>query len=309
MRSVHSAIIGGALLVVLGTASAALSQENRYRPDWRPAPPPARDAGTLVRELGALIDEAERARAADPLFLRDLRDLALRYSWPWHRRVLFDDFADGDVSRDPAWAVSGRAVFVDRFSGVRTQVVPPYRPGHGDAGRRQDRQDVARQIFSVLLNQSAGDQRTDARSRRAPYEQPIELRTAAKLGNAFALRLMISSDTPDVGRIEIGVTQGAGDLGYRVAYNVGAGPSLELLRVGSRGTAVIDATRKPFRLEGGEVHDLLFTRDNEGTIAVSLDGAEAIRIRDQGFRDPFDGIVVVNKAGDFTVKSIAAYSG
>ncbi len=91
-------------------AGAALAQSSRYG---------AFDAGQgdtqeLVEALRALINEADRGRAADPLFLRDLRDLADRFDNPWHARILFDDFRDGDYTRDPAWrVVSGSARWID----------------------------------------------------------------------------------------------------------------------------------------------------------------------------------------------------
>lgn len=312
MLRAQIALLSSAFLIVAFGTDVAQSQENRYQPNWHGAPHPGGGSTqALIQELDRLIDEAERARAADPLFLRDLRDLALRFSWPWHRRVFSDDFSDGDVTRNPTWMVEGRAVFVDRFAGVRTQVVPPYRPRHRDTDRRQSHQDLALQLFSTILDPSGGNQRQDPRPGhrpgRAPYEQPIEMKAVAALSNAFALRLTLASATPDVGRLEIGVTQGADNPGYRVAYNAGGTPAVELIRVGSRGTAVVDTSRQPVVLEDDAPHDLLFTRTGDGTMAVSIDGKEIIRTRDQSFRDSFDGILIINKAGDFTVKSVTAY--
>ncbi len=310
MKRAYIALLVSAVVIVVFGIQAAQSQDNRYRPGWNHTPRAGGSATqTLVKELDALIDEAERARAADPLFLRDLRDLALRFSWPWHKRVFFDDFSDGDLVRNPTWQVTGRAVFVDRLAGARTQVVPPYRPRQRDSNRQQNRQDLALQLFATILDQSAGNQRQEHRPRRAPYEQPIEMKAEARLGTAFALRLTLASATPDVGRLEIGVGQGDKSLGYRVAYNAGGTPSVEMLRVGSRGTAVIDTSRQPVALEDNALHDLLFTRTAGGDLAVSIDGKEVIRTRDRSFRDSFDGIVIINKAGDFTVKSVMAYSG
>ena len=316
MTRAQIALVFSAFLIVAFGTDVAQSKESRYQPNWHGTPRPGGESTqALVKELDRLVDEAERARAADPLFLRDLRDLALRFSWPWHRRVLFDDFSDGDVTQNPSWAVEGRAVFVDRFAGVRTQVVPPYRPRQRDTDRRQSRQDLAVQLFATILDQSGGNQRQDQGPRqghrpgRAPYEQPIAMKTAAALPNAFALRLSLASATPDTGRLEIGVTQGGNDLGYRVAYNAGGTPSVELVRVGSRGTAVVDTSRQPVALEDEAAHNLLVTRTADGTMAVSIDGEEIIRTRDQSFRDSFDGILIINKAGDFTVKSVTAYGG
>ncbi|MEE9544102.1 MAG: hypothetical protein V3V55_00710, partial [Rhodospirillales bacterium] len=46
----------------------------------------------FIDRLKALIDSAEQSRAADPLFLRDLRNLARGYDRPWRKLLLSDDF-------------------------------------------------------------------------------------------------------------------------------------------------------------------------------------------------------------------------
>ncbi|MDA0261718.1 MAG: hypothetical protein O3A21_05930, partial [Proteobacteria bacterium] len=58
----------GMVVVLLGTP--AVAQSPRYSSDYGKA-----ETGIekLVEELQRLIDEADRASAADPLFLRDLR--------------------------------------------------------------------------------------------------------------------------------------------------------------------------------------------------------------------------------------------
>ena len=65
-----------------------------------------RDTGAvqaLAKELEALIDEAERARAADPRFLEDLRDKIAEYSAAAavavpREALIQDDFSDGDIT-------------------------------------------------------------------------------------------------------------------------------------------------------------------------------------------------------------------
>ena len=103
--------------------------------------------------------------------------------------------------------------------------------------------------------------------------------------------------------------QGGRTLGYRLAYNAGAHRSVELLRVGGRGSAVIDSRRLNAGIEDGRVHTVLLTRDALGALAVSIDGKEIMRVTDRGFRDSFDAFVLINRGGDYTVRSIAVYGG
>ena len=60
-----------------------------------------------------MVDDAEKARAADPQFLRDLRGLAQGSDRPWRIQLLNDDFGDGDFTRNPSWTVTAGKYWVD----------------------------------------------------------------------------------------------------------------------------------------------------------------------------------------------------
>ncbi|MBT3358933.1 MAG: hypothetical protein HN403_04820 [Rhodospirillales bacterium] len=311
-----SRLMGAIVVIAIGLAMATgdvSAKDKRYNQDWRQQnQAPGHDATQeLVKELNALINQASRSRAADPLFLRDLSDLARRFSWPWPRRVLFDNFSDGELSQNPAWVASGHALMVDRFIGVRSQVIPSRRHGSQNQAPRSDRlskRDIAAQIFATILQQQAQARQPQQRQARSPYKQPAKMTSAVRLANAFALRTQIASDTKGEGRFELGVTQGPNGLGYRVIYNAGGTPSIELVRIGRRGSSVIDASRKAVKLEDNAHHTLQFTRSADGTMTVSVDDVEVIRTQDRAFRDGFDGILMMNKGGDFTIRAITAYS-
>ncbi|MCG8508626.1 MAG: hypothetical protein MI741_05295 [Rhodospirillales bacterium] len=307
-RTVTTCVCLVCMLVL--TEGNAAAEDKRYGQDWQAEPGHSTAPEAMIDELRALIDEAASARAADPLFLRDLRDLAQRYSWPWRQRLLFDDFSDGNFSQNPHWSVAGRNVVVDRFAGVRSRVVPPRRHGNSNNPERLSNRDLAAQFFSAIIQQQAGGDRTQAQGPQRPaHMQPVKLTTDIAISNAFALRIQLASENRDVSgaRFEFGVTQGPGDLGYRIAYNPGSDPSVELLRIGSRGIAVIDASRQAVALEDGALHELQFTRSTDGTMAVSIDQTEIIRTLDRSFREAFDGVAIVNKGGDFTVRAVTVY--
>ena len=67
---------------------------------WNDQPQAASDQGdALVEEVTELIDAAERARAADPKFLEDLRQALEDYQGPKLVRLLHDDFRAGNHRR------------------------------------------------------------------------------------------------------------------------------------------------------------------------------------------------------------------
>ena len=104
----------------------AVADDQRYEA-WE------RDGGgaeEMVKALRALIDEAEHSRAADPLFLKDLKALAKKYdvARPAARaaatpvQLMRDDFRDGDYTRGVRWTVVSGKFWVEDAVGLRTLV-------------------------------------------------------------------------------------------------------------------------------------------------------------------------------------------
>ncbi len=57
-----------------------------------------------------------------------------------------------------------------------------------------------------------------------------------------------------------------------------------------------------------QLRAVLFTRDDVGNMNVSIDGAVVLTADDRAFRDGFDGFIVRNGGGDYSIKTIAGYS-
>ncbi len=62
--------------------------------------------------------------------------------------------------------------------------------------------------------------------------------------------------------------------------------------------------RSYVKLDDGADHELVWTRARDGLMIVSIDGEEALRNGDLTFRDPFDGISLVNHGGRYVLRSI-----
>lgn len=312
---------GLALLALILVAGPAGAQSDRYSSNWGTPPSQATPqsggdsaAQRLVDELGRLVDQAEKARAADPVFLRDLRDLARRFDWPWSVRLLFDDWSDGEIASNPAWRSSGAPVAVDPRYGVRTSVsAGPVAPK--TAQREEKPADVAAQIFGQILRQATRGQ-DGGNEQPAPDAAPAnvsELVTTAALSNAFALELDMAVNVRpaagDYGRLELGIGQGAGRYGYRLAALIGApgGSTLELMRVGARGSTVAERVTTKIDLADGATHRLQLTRDRAGAMRLLVDGAVVAELSDRAFNDGFDRVLIVNRGGDYTLRAVAAY--
>ncbi|MDP6572480.1 MAG: hypothetical protein QGI63_03310 [Rhodospirillales bacterium] len=307
MRDIIAAV---SALIVLSLAAPAWAGQH-YSSWSAPGSAKAGETGQtdrvqkLIDELNTLIDEAEKARAADPIFLRDLRDLARGFHRPWQKLVLVDDFGDGEFTADPAWTVSAGRYWVERNWGLRSTVTAARAAPREEPRGKTSGRDAAISILGNILNQALGEQGQGGGTPASAEPEFAAIHSPVPFSNAFAIELEMSS-WKDQGRLELGIYQGAERItGYRLAYTPG-GP-LELLRVSARGVATIDSSRQTLTLEDKKTHLIEWTRGVEGVMKVALDGKEMLAVTDRGIRDPFDGFMIVNRGGDYIVKRATIY--
>ncbi len=273
----------------------------------------------LIDELRLLLDRGERERLADPWYLRDLRALVDRYDWPWRKRLLSDDFSSRGPQPAEPWQVTAGEFLIDWRHGLRSLVRPaaPQQTGSqgGQQGGQVSSEDAAKALIGSILQQALGGQGQQQQQGQgqAPQDPGFAAVVAPiRISNAFAIKVALSErpvDQLSLGRLELGPYQGqAAQAGYRLIYSPIAPPgtpSLELIRVSSRGTsATLELTDAKLGLGDGAVHELLWTRDRGGKMVVALDGKTLFSVVDRGFRDPFDGFSVVNAGGDYALRQV-----
>ena len=293
-------------LFVFALVLAPASAEERYSA-WPGAEPSvSADRERLqgfVDRLNTLVDEGEKARAADPRFLRDLRDLARGYDRPWRTLVLADDFGDGNFTADPAWTVTAGRYWVEGGWGLRSKVDPAATRPRQRQQENLSGRDTALAILGTILGQAAGQ--GEGGGSAAAGVAAAAIHTGVRITNAFAIEIELSSWLGQ-GRLEFGPYRGADRAtGYRLAYTPGG--ALELLRVSPWGSSVIERVAGPLTLEDKKAHRIEWTRRPDGEMAVSLDGKALFTAVDRGVTDPFDGFLMVNRGGDYIVKRLAVY--
>ena len=149
MRSALKTLI--VILAAIALPAAASAQQ--YQPWNNPDSGGGDRLQGFAERLNKLIDEAERSRAADLGFLRDLRGLAGEYRRMPRTLLLSDDFADGDYTRDPRWTVTAGRYWVERGWGLRSAIKPGQTPAQTQQ-KRLSRKEKTISLFGQILQQA-----------------------------------------------------------------------------------------------------------------------------------------------------------
>lgn len=272
------------LLVRLRQSTRSLPPVTEVRATASASASAATDAA-LIAELEKVIDEGERRGEAQKSFIRRLRAVLQRNSWPWRHEVFEDDFSDGDYTRGVPWEVASGRFQVGYRGGLSSSVAVTQAAG-GDSGGEE----IGKVLLKAFINEMAGG--------AANAGGAAEIFTRQDIAPAFALQVDLGS-AGTAAQWEIGPYQGSDRAGgYRLRMQDGA---LQLVRVTSRGASVVEMSRRAVPAGAS----LQWTRDAEGQMRVSANGETVIEARDRGVSGRFDGVVIVNRGGDLAVRSIA----
>ncbi|MDA1057580.1 MAG: hypothetical protein O3C65_02745 [Proteobacteria bacterium] len=256
----------------------------------------------MIDELRRLTDDADRARAADPVFLRDLRSLAARYDNPWRQRLVEDDFRDGEFAANPAWLVGTGEFFVSQ-SGLesRTTAAVAARPNSG-SGNTPSTEDVVVGVIANLLTRRLTDDRTPSPQTAPQPASAAQIYLPAKISNPFSITAEIYQRTAGTS-LELLVYQGAGrSAGYSLLFE--PGKKALLIRRASSGAAVVQESASAVTFTVNTIHALEWTRNADGFMTVRLDGNPVMETLDRGFRHPFDGFSLINRGGEYGLASV-----
>lgn len=277
---------------------------------WLPAPLLAQSdqqqTQQLIKELKQLTDQAERDRSASYRFIDQLRDLSSRYDAPWRKQVLYDDFSDGELTRNPGWQGNMDYFRLSRSGMLRSRLDLSQQP----APTSPPRQSSQEAILGILLEgvlQPGG--RTESASATIQPDQ-ADLFTTTQISNAFAITIEFGlRGISREGSFEWGAYQGRQrDSGYRIAYEGGDRPAIKVIRYRSGMSAVIERYDHTPLFADGKLHNISWLRANSGVMTIQVDGKEIIRIRDRSYRDPFSGFIMSNRGGDYTIRSVSVFA-
>ncbi len=259
----------------------------------------------VLDQLKEIIRVSEQDRRSNPATTRQLRDLVRRYDWPWRVSLLYDDFRDGDYTYNPRWTISNGEFRVARGSGLRSYFDPPLSQVRRTSSRRGDGSAV--ELLGDLL---LGTRERQPEPIPTDVKPEAEIFTRVGITNAFVIKaeLTVRRFADRDTRIEFGPYQGdERSSGYRLAYDTGRKPSLTLLRYAPGRSAVIETADQDITLADGNWHTIEWRRTNDGEMTVLLDNREMIKTIDRAYDNPFDGLAMINKGGEFELNRVSIF--
>lgn len=260
----------------------------------------------LVKELKALTDQAERDRAASYRFIDQLRDITSRYDAPWKKQVLYDDFSDGELNRNPVWQGNMDYFRLGRSGMLRSRLDLSQQLTSAEQPRQTSQEAILGMLLEGVL-QPGG--RTDSAPATMQPDQ-ADIFTTTQISNAFAITVKFGlRGLHREGSFEWGPYQGRQrDSGYRIAYEGGDRPAIKVIRYRSGMSAVIERYDQMPLFADGKVHEINWLRSLNGAMTVQVDGKEIIRVRDRSYRDPFSGFTMSNHGGDYIIGSVSVFA-
>ena len=255
-----------------------------------PATRPSSETTALVSELQDLIAKIKTNRGADRWVVRELRQLVKKNQHSWTRMLMHERFSRRLYRLNRNWEITSGRFHINSGRGLQSDT----------KASRSSRRDKRKELAAALLNSILGGDNRQPRQRRV-----AQLVTHRKITNAFALRARFGSIDRD-SHISLMLSQDANrEVGYRLVLNTeGKRDEVNLVRVGRHGKSVINGYTGRLGLADGNSHNLEWTRDRHGSMAVAMDGREPFRVANADIRQGFDQFSITNIGGNYLLREL-----
>jgi len=302
-------MLASACVICLSGTAQAADSGSRYQ-SWQPpagetVQPAHQDnqpkMQKMIDELNQLIDDADKARAADRTFIQDLRDVVNQYDWPWRKTLLEEDFTDGYLTTKYKWNIIAGDFEQKRGLGLHSNIVAQQTTSK--SSKKLSDEEAAAALIGAIFNQALKSRNN--KSNNTPSNQQhiskASIISKSTVTNAFAIKLDVDVRSQQ-GKLEIGVYQGQpGGTGYRLVFLPGPSASIEVQRIGSRGRSTIDVAEK-ITAKGDQIHQILWTRSKQGNMSIKLNDSIIMQLTDRTFKDSFNGVIINNEGGEFALQ-------
>jgi hypothetical protein len=278
-------------------ASAPATRADDYQPWQGPYnsgnPNQPGDIGQLVHQLRQLIAKAEKAKAADPNFLRDLKNLANSYD-QGSMQILSDNFNSGQYPDSRRWKVIAGdwRIVTQPAAGLGTQV--------NTRQNGNNTQNLVNGLLGALISPQGNNQNQNQQGNNyAGLQAPVAI------PNAFTVHFEFSS-SEDATRFDVGTYRDNNDGAYFLSYMPTAPRGFMLSRsVPGQGTQQIAYSPGIMNLNGRGFHAVDWKRERDGRMTVAVDGQPLIDVTDTAVQKSFDGFVMGNNGGFYIIRNVS----
>lgn len=254
---------------------------------------------SLVDELRTLTEQARNRRHSDRQLVESLEELIAKYDRPWREQLLEEEFSDRDYTQNPSWQVRSGRFWVERRSGLRSQVTPRAADQSGES-----QQDLGAALLGTLLDQALGTNQSADTSGPAAIELPLQIPERFALETVFFFR----NSSTEQNEVGFSLYQDpSGDSGYHLFVIGGPNPYLELVSNRARRSSVVERAALT-NFNTGQSHTLAWRRNGYGQMEVLMDGTQLFRTQDRSFRNSFQRLGITNYGGDLAVQRISLYA-
>jgi len=265
----------------------------------------------LLDELRTVVQKSREQQAADRWLQRALDDLVAKYDWPWQRELMYEDFSDGDYTRNPVWQVAQGDFQVIQGKGLASSITPQEQQKKDEPAPSKSPEDsLGSLVLGALLDKALDKDKTDKKesstaSHTDTYTGPNQIRVKANVTNAFAVTLALRTSPDNSSQFDIALMQSdQGRYGYRLRIDTDASGLIELQRIRKGLAAIVDSQKLPTNINDDRLHDLAWRQDRDGTVTVLLDDKPVIEVRDRAFRDNYPWLQIEHQSGELTIRSV-----
>ena len=95
---------------------------------------------------------------------------------------------------------------------------------------------------------------------------------------------------------------------YRMVYQPGAAPGIAIQKVTASGATTLGSYNSVVNLEDGNPHSLVFSRDAQGNMKVTLDDQSAATAKETSLSGDMTGLLFINSGGAYYLREVTVTS-